>query len=92
MNTIAKISKVLAISFVWFLISPFPFERGGWQWFGGYRILKPLFPYTDGFDHEIDLGRAFYSSSWYPVALLLVSVLLGWVSYLVITKVRAFND
>ncbi len=78
------------ISLVYFLMLPFPFERG-WSWFGGYFLLRAKFPMASGFDYEINLSNGIYASIWYPVLFVIVCLGLAWFTFILIAKIRSTN-
>lgn len=83
MNKFKQIVAILMLSFAWFLLLPFKFEIG-WSLFGGYRLMKVYLPYSDGFQHEIDINHAAYSSHADVLIFVLLSLLLGYITYLLV--------
>lgn len=72
-------------SLLWFLVLPFPFERGYdqvWKWFGGLHILQLGLAFeADGIQLEILQGKYAYSSHIDIILLMIASLALGLLTY-----------
>lgn len=80
MNKVKASLTVGVYSLFWFLLSPFPFENGGWSLFGGYKLLQPWLT-IDWMAKESATSEAYYESSLYPVILICSSLILGFISW-----------
>jgi hypothetical protein len=74
-----RLRILILLSFLWFLVLPFPFEVG-WRILGGYQLIKIALPLRNGFQHEEELSNTFYKSHWYLLVYLLAAAALGIIS------------